>query len=35
VDTTRVDVRAKAGQAVAGKENRRLEVIWVPDGATY
>jgi outer membrane protein OmpA-like peptidoglycan-associated protein len=35
VDTTRVDVREKAGQSGAGKENRRLEVVWVPDGATY
>jgi outer membrane protein OmpA-like peptidoglycan-associated protein/opacity protein-like surface antigen len=32
---TRVDVRAASGQAGADKQNRRVDVIWVPEGATY
>src|SRR3984885_8713261 len=32
VDTSRVDVRTKTG---AGEEDRRVEIILVPDGATY
>ncbi|MFZ3214864.1 MAG: OmpA family protein [Candidatus Acidiferrales bacterium] len=35
VDTSRVEVRTAAGQAGAGKENRRTDVIFVPDGASY
>jgi len=31
----RIDVRTAGGQAGAGKQNRRLDVIWVPEGATY
>jgi len=32
VDTSRVDVRTKTG---VGEEDRRVEIILVPDGATY
>jgi len=31
----RVDVRTATGQAGAGKQNRRVDIIWVPEGATY
>ena len=31
----RIDVRAATGQTGAGKQNRRIDVIWVPEGATY
>jgi outer membrane protein OmpA-like peptidoglycan-associated protein len=31
----RVDVRTAGGQAGAGRQNRRIDVIWVPEGATY
>jgi outer membrane protein OmpA-like peptidoglycan-associated protein len=31
----RVDVRTAGGQARAGRQNRRIDVIWVPEGATY
>jgi len=31
----RVDVRSGTGQAGAGEQNRRIDVIWVPEGATY
>jgi outer membrane protein OmpA-like peptidoglycan-associated protein/opacity protein-like surface antigen len=32
---TRVDVRTAGGQAGADKQNRRIDVVWVPEGATY
>ncbi len=32
---TRIDVRSATGEKGAGKENRRVDVIWVPEGATY
>jgi outer membrane protein OmpA-like peptidoglycan-associated protein len=32
---SRIDVRTATGQAGAGKQNRRIDVIWVPEGATY
>jgi outer membrane protein OmpA-like peptidoglycan-associated protein len=35
VDAARIDVRSSSGTAGAGKENRRVDVVWVPDGATY
>jgi outer membrane protein OmpA-like peptidoglycan-associated protein len=35
VAESRVDVRSASGQKGAGKENRRLDIIWVPEGATY
>lgn len=35
VDAARIDVRSSSGTAGAGKENRRVEVVWVPDGASY
>ncbi|MCI0627109.1 MAG: PKD domain-containing protein, partial [Acidobacteria bacterium] len=35
VDAARSNVRAAGGQAGAGKQNRRIDVIWVPQGATY
>lgn len=31
----RIDTRAAGGQAGADKQNRRVDVIWVPEGATY
>ena len=33
--SARVNTRAGAGQAGAGQANRRIDVIWVPEGATY
>ena len=35
IDGSRVDVRSSTGTAGAGKENRRVDVVSVPDGATY
>jgi outer membrane protein OmpA-like peptidoglycan-associated protein len=35
VAETRIDVRSAAGQAGGDKQNRRMDVIWVPEGATY
>jgi outer membrane protein OmpA-like peptidoglycan-associated protein len=35
IDASRVEVRTAAGIAGAGKENRRLDIIFVPDGASY
>ncbi len=32
---TRIDVRTGTGQAGAGKQNQRVDIIWVPEGATY
>lgn len=32
---TRIDVRSAGGQAGAGQQNRRVDIIWVPEGATY
>jgi len=35
IDASRVPTRAGTGQKGAGKENRRIDIIWVPEGATY
>jgi outer membrane protein OmpA-like peptidoglycan-associated protein len=35
IDASRTSTRAGTGQAGAGNENRRIDVIWVPEGATY
>jgi hypothetical protein len=35
VDRSRVTTRTGAGQAGAGQTNRRIDIIWVPEGATY
>jgi outer membrane protein OmpA-like peptidoglycan-associated protein len=35
VAETRLDVRSASGQKGAGKENNRVDVIWVPEGASY
>jgi outer membrane protein OmpA-like peptidoglycan-associated protein len=35
VDGSRITVRAAGGQKGADKENRRVDVVWVPEGATY
>ena len=35
VDASRVEVRTAAGTEGAGDENRRLDIIFVPDGASY
>jgi len=35
VDATRVEVRTAAGEAGAGQENRRVDIVFVPDGASY
>ena len=32
---SRVDTRAAGGQKGAGKQNRRIDVVWLPEGATY
>ena len=31
----RLDVRSASGQQGAGKENNRVDLIWVPEGASY
>jgi outer membrane protein OmpA-like peptidoglycan-associated protein len=35
VADTRIEVRGAAGQKGAGKENRRADLVWVPEGAAY
>jgi outer membrane protein OmpA-like peptidoglycan-associated protein len=35
IDASRIEVRTAAGTPGAGKENRRLDIIFVPDGASY
>ncbi len=35
IDQSRITVREGSGQAGAGAANRRIEIIWVPEGATY
>jgi hypothetical protein len=35
IDPSRVEVRTTAGIAGAGAENRRADIIFVPDGASY
>jgi outer membrane protein OmpA-like peptidoglycan-associated protein len=35
VAAARVETRAAGGQKGAGKQNRRMDVILVPEGATY
>jgi outer membrane protein OmpA-like peptidoglycan-associated protein len=35
VDRPRLSTRTGAGQAGAGQTNRRIDIIWVPEGATY
>jgi hypothetical protein len=35
VSADRVETRTGTGTEGAGKENRRIEIIWVPEGATY
>lgn len=35
VSSTRINQRSATGQAGADKQNRRVDVIWVPSGATY
>lgn len=31
----RIDTRVAAGQSGAGRQNRRVDVIWLPEGASY
>jgi outer membrane protein OmpA-like peptidoglycan-associated protein len=35
VDGSRITVRGAGGQKGADKQNRRVDVVWVPEGATY
>jgi outer membrane protein OmpA-like peptidoglycan-associated protein len=35
VAESRVEVRSAAGQVGGGKENHRVDIIWVPEGASY
>lgn len=35
IDASRVATRTGTGSAGAGKENSRIDIIWVPEGATY
>lgn len=35
VDATRIEMRSIAGTSAEARQNRRLDVIWVPEGATY
>jgi len=35
VEQARISERTAGGQKGAGKQNRRIDIIWVPEGATY
>jgi len=35
VDRSRANTRAASGQKGADKQNRRIDIVWVPEGATY
>ncbi len=35
VERERMNVRVASGQAGAGKKNYRIDIVWVPEGATY
>jgi outer membrane protein OmpA-like peptidoglycan-associated protein len=35
IDASRVSVRPGTGQSGAGAANRRMEITWVPAGATF
>ncbi|MDD1679026.1 MAG: OmpA family protein, partial [Methanomicrobiales archaeon] len=35
IASSRIDVRPATGQAGAGAQNRRIDLVWVPAGATY
>jgi len=35
IDASRIDVRSSSGAEGRGTENRRVDVVWVPDGASY
>jgi outer membrane protein OmpA-like peptidoglycan-associated protein len=35
IPAARVDVRTASGQTGADRQNRRIDVIWVPEGATF
>jgi outer membrane protein OmpA-like peptidoglycan-associated protein len=35
IASSRIDVRPATGQVGAGKQNRRIDLIWVPTGVTY
>jgi outer membrane protein OmpA-like peptidoglycan-associated protein len=35
IDASRITTRGGTGTTGGGKENRRIDVIWVPEGATY
>jgi len=35
IDSSRLATRTGTGQTGAGKENQRIDIIWVPEGATY
>jgi outer membrane protein OmpA-like peptidoglycan-associated protein len=35
IDRSRITVRSGDGQAGAGAANQRVDIIWVPEGATY
>jgi hypothetical protein len=35
VDASRVEVRTAAAEAGTGRENRRVDIVFVPDGASY
>jgi len=35
IATGRVEVRPASGQAGAGAQNRRVDIVWVPGGASY
>ncbi len=35
IDASRLTTRTGTGMTGAGKENMRIDIIWVPEGATY
>jgi outer membrane protein OmpA-like peptidoglycan-associated protein len=35
IDKSRITVRAGSGQEGAGAANHRIDIVWVPEGASY
>jgi outer membrane protein OmpA-like peptidoglycan-associated protein len=35
IDASRTTTRTGSGQAGADQQNRRIDVVWVPEGASY
>jgi len=35
VDRTRIEIRSSTGSSAEPRQNRRLDIVWVPEGAAY